>query len=162
MHNIACLRLCLLLAEAMVAISDHWYQKAPYTVITSWHVSTSQSKYAFTSKIRLKPRTNKCSCVFVRIVSFVNYTLTNWKAQRLLILQCARSIGTNDHKCLHGLWDAGRITGISIVWGNKHPSLTHICLVDFSILIKWMSLFPVLGVSGVLFHFYSIFYRNSC
>ena len=34
--------------------------------------------------------------------------------------------------------------------------LTHICLVDPSILIKWTSLLPVLGVSGVLFHFYFI------
>ena len=33
---------------------------------------------------------------------------------------------------------------------------THICLVDPSILINWPSQFPVLGVSSVLFHFYSI------
>ena len=30
---------------------------------------------------------------------------------------------------------------------------TNIFLVDFSLLIKWTSLFPVLGVSGALFHF---------
>ena len=31
--------------------------------------------------------------------------------------------------------------------------LTHICLVDPSILINWMSPFPILGVSGVLVSF---------
>ena len=40
--------------------------------------------------------------------------------------------------------------------------LTHICLVDRSILINWMSPFPILGVSGVLFHFYSLSNRFSC
>ena len=40
--------------------------------------------------------------------------------------------------------------------------LTHICLMDFSIFINWTSLFRILGVSGVLFHFYSISNRNSC
>ena len=34
--------------------------------------------------------------------------------------------------------------------------------MDFSILINWTSPFLVLGVSGVLFHFYSILNRNSC
>ena len=34
--------------------------------------------------------------------------------------------------------------------------LTHICLVDLSILINWMVPFPILWVSGVLFHFYFI------
>ena len=34
--------------------------------------------------------------------------------------------------------------------------LTHICLVDMSILINWTSPFPILELSGVLFHFYSI------
>ena len=38
--------------------------------------------------------------------------------------------------------------------------LTHICLVDYSILINWRSPFPSYGVSGVLFHL-SIFDRNS-
>ena len=32
--------------------------------------------------------------------------------------------------------------------------LTHICLVDYAILINWTSPFPILGVSGVLFHFF--------
>ena len=42
------------------------------------------------------------------------------------------------------------------------------CLVNphlpngFPILINWTSPFPILGVSGVLFHFYSISNRNSC
>ena len=40
--------------------------------------------------------------------------------------------------------------------------LTHICLMDFPILINWVSPFPFLGVSGVLFQFYSILNRNSC
>ena len=31
--------------------------------------------------------------------------------------------------------------------------LTHIRLADLSILINWTSPFPILGVSGVLFHF---------
>ena len=39
-------------------------------------------------------------------------------------------------------------------------TLTHICLVDLFILINWKSPFPILGVAGVLFHFYSIFDRN--
>ena len=34
--------------------------------------------------------------------------------------------------------------------------------MDPSILINWTSPFPVLGVSGVLFHFYSISNRYSC
>ena len=40
----------------------------------------------------------------------------------------------------------------------RQNSLTHICLVDPSILINWTSPFPILGVSGVLFHFYSTLY----
>ena len=40
--------------------------------------------------------------------------------------------------------------------------LTHIRLVDPSIFINWTNLFPILGVSGVLFHFCSIFNRYSC
>ena len=40
-------------------------------------------------------------------------------------------------------------------------NLTHIFSVDFSILINWTSPFPILGVSDVLFHFYSISNRNS-
>ena len=35
-------------------------------------------------------------------------------------------------------------------------NLTHICLVDPSILINWTSPFPILGVSGALLNFYSI------
>ena len=40
--------------------------------------------------------------------------------------------------------------------------LTHVYLVDPPILINWTSPFPILGVSGVLFHFYSISNRYSC
>ena len=40
--------------------------------------------------------------------------------------------------------------------------LTHICLVDFSILINWTSPFPILGVSVFFFQFYSISNRYSC
>ena len=35
-------------------------------------------------------------------------------------------------------------------------TLTHICQVDPSILINWMSPFPIIGVAGEHFHFYSI------
>ena len=34
--------------------------------------------------------------------------------------------------------------------------LTQICVLDFSILINWMNPFPIVGVSGVLSHFYFI------
>ena len=40
--------------------------------------------------------------------------------------------------------------------------ITHICLVDPSILINWKIPFPIFGVSGVLFHVYSISNRYSC
>ena len=66
----------------------------------------------------------------------------------------------------------GNFTGIMFVLQNTEricltnekalQCLTHICPVDYSILINWTSPFPVLGVSGVLFHLYLIFDRNSC
>ena len=34
--------------------------------------------------------------------------------------------------------------------------------MDYAILINWTSPFPILGVSGVIFHFYFIFDRNFC
>ena len=34
--------------------------------------------------------------------------------------------------------------------------------MDLSILINWTSQFQILGVPGILFHFYSVFDRNSC
>ena len=47
-----------------------------------------------------------------------------------------------------------------IIWKTKpfwatlnNAKLTHNCLVDPSILINWTSPFPILGVSGVIFHF---------
>ena len=45
---------------------------------------------------------------------------------------------------------------------NLSVNITHICLMDFSILINWTSPFWIIGVSDVLFHFYSISNRNSC
>ena len=48
----------------------------------------------------------------------------------------------------------------TLLWESWHervnrnkPELTHICLVYFSILTDLTSLFPVLRLSGVLFHF---------
>ena len=40
-------------------------------------------------------------------------------------------------------------------------TLTHLCLMDLSILINWTSPFSILGVSDVLYHFYSISSRYS-
>ena len=40
--------------------------------------------------------------------------------------------------------------------------LTHCILVDSSIVICWISLFVILGVSGLFCHFYSIFDEKSC
>ena len=44
----------------------------------------------------------------------------------------------------------------------RNLSLILVCLVDLSSRINWMSPFPILGVSGVLFHCHFIFDRNSC
>ena len=41
-------------------------------------------------------------------------------------------------------------------------SLTHNCLVDPSIFINWTNSFPILGMPGVLFDFYSILNRYFC
>ena len=40
--------------------------------------------------------------------------------------------------------------------------LTHLCRMYFPILINWMSPFPVLGLLGGIFHFFSNFKRNFC
>ena len=40
--------------------------------------------------------------------------------------------------------------------------ITHIFLVDLSIVINWTSQFPNLGVPGVLFNFHWVFDGNSC
>ena len=45
---------------------------------------------------------------------------------------------------------------------NYTGILTHIRLVDLPILINWTSPFPILGLSGVPFHSYSNFNKNSC
>ena len=50
--------------------------------------------------------------------------------------------------------------GFSSTFSSIPIRLTHICLVDPSILINWMSPFPILGLSGVCFHFDSTFDRN--
>ena len=40
-------------------------------------------------------------------------------------------------------------------------NLTHISQMDFTIIIIWTSPLSIVGESGVFFHFYFIFYRNS-
>ena len=40
--------------------------------------------------------------------------------------------------------------------------LTHLCRMYFPIQINWMSPFPILGLSGGVFNFYSNFKRNFC
>ena len=55
-----------------------------------------------------------------------------------------------------GIWDS--FSYITITFQSQYKWwgwLTHIWLVDPSILINWTSPFPSLGVSGELFHFYS-------
>ena len=46
----------------------------------------------------------------------------------------------------------------TIIWRENDivNSLTYICIVDYSKLINWRSPLQILGVSGVLFHFYDI------
>ena len=44
---------------------------------------------------------------------------------------------------------------------GENRILIHICLVDLSVLINWTSSFPIVGVSGVLFHFYFIFEKKN-
>ena len=57
-------------------------------------------------------------------------------------------------------WGLPSISDSYTMWWNFH--LTHISLVDYSSLIYWMNPFPILGVAGEPFHFYSISNRNSC
>ena len=38
---------------------------------------------------------------------------------------------------------------------STETSTNPICLVDYAILVNWLSPFPILGVSGGPFHFYS-------
>ena len=40
--------------------------------------------------------------------------------------------------------------------------LTHLCWIYYPILINWTSPFPILGLLGRIFHFYSNFKRNFC
>ena len=44
----------------------------------------------------------------------------------------------------------------------KMAELTHLCTIYFPILINWTSPFPILGLLGGIFHFYSNFKRNFC
>ena len=52
--------------------------------------------------------------------------------------------------------------GLILSYGYTDISLTHICLVDPSILINWTRPFPILEMSGLRCHFYSIANRYSC
>ena len=56
----------------------------------------------------------------------------------------------------------GSTSGEGTTSGKLYLKLTHICLMDFPILINWTSPFRILGVSGVLFLVYFISIRNSC
>ena len=42
------------------------------------------------------------------------------------------------------------------------PKLTHLCRMYFPIFINWTSPFPILGLLGGMFHFYSNFKSNFC
>ena len=64
---------------------------------------------------------------------------------------CSFSVCPN-HPSIPNAWTL-RIRSLAI-W---RTILTHICLF-----IKWMTPFPVLGVSGVRFYFYFIFDGNFC
>ena len=58
-------------------------------------------------------------------------------------------------------FNGGDGNGGSTLLSINFQHFTHICPMDFSILINWMSPFPILGVSDVLFRFYFISNRNS-
>ena len=45
---------------------------------------------------------------------------------------------------------------------TKLGILTHLCRMDFPILINWTSSFTILGLSGGIFHFYSNCNRILC
>ena len=85
------------------------------------------------------------------------WAIYRWKLRRSLTSVSMR--GSNPVRTPGCRWPGG-------LPGKSHLlhwfSLAHICLMDFSILINWTSPFRILGVSGVLFHFYSILNRNSC
>ena len=51
---------------------------------------------------------------------------------------------------------AGRTLILLVLTCRGSNYLTHICLVDSSILINWTSPFPILGVSGILLNFHFI------
>ena len=89
----------------------------------------------------------------------------------LLDLSCAGSNKTAPkdlRKCyevghsFHNILDALQASKTTMFEFQIFRYSTFFGQVDFSIIIKWTSPFPILGVSGILFHFYSIFDRNSC
>ena len=89
-------------------------------------------------------------------------------AQSLLVLSCCGSnvICSSHIKLVKGVHD--ECINSPWIYPCLYMSerltlifLTHICPVDYSILINWSSPFPILGVAGVIFHFYLIFDRNS-
>ena len=43
-----------------------------------------------------------------------------------------------------------------------NPCLTNLCQMDFPIFINWTSSFPIKGLSGGIFHFYSNCNRTLC
>ena len=51
--------------------------------------------------------------------------------------------------------------GVNLIWMTDW-GLNHFHPVDLSILINWMSPFPISEVSGVLFNFYLSFDKNYC
>ena len=72
-----------------------------------------------------------------------------WQTVKSLFAQCRPCLPGVDPVCPDRLFEI--FTIITVV-------LALLCLVDYSILIKWTSPFPILGKSGVHFHFY----KNSC
>ena len=111
-------------------------------------------------------------CALAQICLFSKYGLiSSWYC--VVELCCEK----NKLKLVPNNWlfhDQELNSGSTVWWTDMLPTaqqwlfwscmavLTHICPVNLSILINWTSPFPDFGVSGVLFHFYSISNRNSC
>ena len=95
-------------------------------------------------------------CTFVvRMINRLSYDVAHMISGE----QHDESINPNVMECL------GQKYGIPVLFCDVEVNiLTSICLVDSSILINWMSLLPILGVSGVLFSFFFFFFflRNLC
>ena len=58
---------------------------------------------------------------------------------------------------MHGLPTAGSVKEM-----NTIVQLTHLCRMELPTVMKWTSPFPILGLLGGIFHFYSNFKRNFC